>query len=73
MIVEDEEMDRLLERTNAAVIAVSGAAAHQLDEAEEYGAFAGLIKPVEPEALMETLQEAVNNLAKRRDIWGNAQ
>ena len=65
--------DLLAKHPNAAIIAVSGAASHQLDTAEEYGALAGLIKPVEPEALMDTLQEAVANLAKGGDMWGHVK
>ena len=43
---------------NAAIIAVSGLAQH-LDAAEASGARAGLVKPVRPEDLIETVQEII--------------
>ena len=45
----------------AAIIAVSSLAQH-LDKAEEYGAIAALVKPVEPEHLIETVQEILGKL-----------
>ncbi len=62
----------------AAIIAVSGLAQH-LETAEEYGAVAGLVKPVEPEDLIETVQEILENLPTTpppvgdvgRDPWGS--
>ena len=66
--------DLLAHDSSAAIIAVSGAA-DQLEKAEEYGALSALIKPVEPEELVETVQEALENLAKGKDagdLWGGA-
>ena len=59
--------DLLEKHPNAAIIAVSGAASDQLDMAEEFGALAGIIKPIQPEALMDTLEEVLSKLAKGRD------
>ena len=63
---------------DAAIIAVSGVAQH-LETAEEYGAVAGLVKPVEPEDLIETVQEILENLPTTpppirgagHDPWGS--
>ncbi len=54
----------------AAIIAVSGAA-DQLEMAEEYGALSALIKPVERDKLIETVQEALENLPRGDDAWGS--
>lgn len=64
--------DLLANDPSAAIIAVSGAGSEQLEEAEAYGAFAALLKPVEPEKLMALIQEAVKNLATGKDLWGQA-
>ena len=45
----------------AAIIAVSGLAQH-LDAAEQSGAITGLVKPVRPEDLIETIQEVLGGL-----------
>ena len=45
----------------AAIIAVSGLPQH-LDAAEQCGAIAGLVKPVRPEDLIETVQEVLGEL-----------
>jgi CheY-like chemotaxis protein len=45
----------------ARIIAVSGLAQH-LEAAEKSGAIAGLVKPVTPEALIETVQEVLGGL-----------
>ena len=45
----------------AAIIAVSSHAQH-LGKAEEYGAIVGLVKPVEPQDLIETVQEVLGKL-----------
>ena len=45
----------------AAIIAVSGLAQH-LDAAEASGAVAGLVKPVAPEDLIETVEKALGEL-----------
>ena len=100
LIVDDDEMDRLLERTfledaghtpffasdgeaalrvyqtndiNPAVkiIAVSGAAADQLGEAEAEGALSGLIKPVQPDQLVQAVQEALDG-SGGSDAWGSS-
>ncbi len=63
----------------AAIIAVSSLAQH-LDKAEEYGAIAALVKPVEPENLIEAVQEILGKLPPpepprtgpvARDPWGS--
>ena len=63
----------------AAIIAVSSLAQH-LDKAEECGAIAGLVKPVEPEDLIETVQEILEKLPpspppeaepEEDDPWGS--
>ena len=60
---------RLLEiNPNVPVIAVSGHAAGQLDEAEALGALSRLVKPVQPDALVNAVQEALE--AAGKDIWG---
>ena len=60
----------LLERDpNAAIIAVSGSASHQLDTAEEYGAVAAFIKPVHPDQLLDALKQALANMAKGENPW----
>ena len=56
---------------DAAIIAVSGLAQH-LETAEEYGAVAGLVKPVEPEDLIETVQEILENLPTTPPPVGDA-
>ncbi len=61
---------------DAAIIAVSGLAQH-LETAEENGAVAGLVKPVEPQDLIETVQEILENLTPPpirdagHDPWGS--
>ena len=64
--------DLLAHDSDAAIIAVSGVA-HQLEKAEEYGAIAALAKPVEPEALVETVQEVLDNLTTGDDVWGSGK
>ncbi len=63
----------------AAIIAVSGLAQH-LDAAEQSGAITGLVKPVRPEDLIETIQEVLGGLPTPRaqprrptgeDLFGN--
>ena len=64
----------------AAIIAVSGLAQH-LDAAEQSGAITGLVKPVRPEDLIETIQEVLGGLANAtstakadptgEDLFGN--
>jgi len=46
---------------DASIIAVSGLAQH-LDKAEALGAVAGLVKPVRPEDLIETIQNILGDL-----------
>ncbi len=57
----------------AAIIAVSSLAQH-LEQAEEYGAVAGLVKPVDSEDLIETIQEILEKLSEAEpeadDPWG---
>ena len=61
---------------SAAIIAVSGLAQH-LEKAEEFGAVAGLVKPIQPEDLIKTIQEALENLPSSApgppgaDPWGS--
>ncbi len=54
----------------ANIIAVSGHA-DQLEKAERYGAVTGLIKPVEPEKLIERVQEILERLTIEGDLWGS--
>ena len=60
----------------AAIIAVSSLAQH-LEQAEEYGAIAGLVKPVDAEDLIETIQEILEKLPAPEegpepdDPWGS--
>ena len=62
----------------AAIIAVSGLAQH-LDAAEASGAVAGLVKPVRPEDLIETVQKVLGELPSLKppptptaeDLFGN--
>ena len=49
----------------AAIIAVSGLPQH-LDAAEELGAVAGLVKPVAPQDLIDTVQEVLGKLPPRQ-------
>ena len=62
----------------AAIIAVSALAQH-LDAAEESGALAGIVKPVTPEDLLETVQEVLENLPQRpadptgEDLFGGSR
>ncbi len=56
--------------SEAAIIVVSGHADH-LEEAESYGARGGLIKPIEPEKLVERVQEVLERLTKGGDMWGS--
>ena len=63
----------LLEYDPAAnVIAVSGHA-NQLEKAERYGAVTGLLKPVEPEKLIERVQEVLARLSIEGDLWGEGR
>ncbi len=63
----------LLEYDPAAnVIAVSGHAS-QLEKAERYGAVVGLVKPVEPQKLIERVQEVLARLAIEGDLWGKGR
>ncbi len=61
---------------DAAIIAVSFLSQH-LDAAKESGAVAGLVKPVAPQDLIDTIQEALKKLPRRRkpptgeDLFGN--
>ena len=55
----------------ARIIAVSSLAQH-LDKAEEAGAIKGLVKPVDPEDLMETVQEILEKVPPPPDDpWGS--
>ena len=62
--------DLIAHDPEAAIIAVSGAA-DDLEEAERYGALAGLIKPIEPEALIQRVQQVLDNLSGGGDMWGS--
>ena len=64
---------------DAAIIAVSGLPQH-LDAARESGAVAGLVKPVAPQDLIDTVQEILGKLPTRsppprkptgEDLFGN--
>ena len=63
--------DLLAHDSSAAIIAVSGAA-DQLEKAEEFGALSALVKPVERDKLIETVQEALKDLPRGDDAWGSA-
>ncbi len=55
----------------APIIAVSSLAQH-LERAEEVGAVRGLVKPVDPEDLMETVQEILEKVPPPPDDpWGS--
>ena len=60
----------------APIIAVSSLAQH-LERAEEVGAIRGLVKPVDPEDLIETIEEILENLESPEatpppdDLWGS--
>ncbi len=59
---------------NAAIIAVSGAASSKLPFAIQYGAVAALEKPVDPQDLMDAIQEVITNRGNvpsdASDVWG---
>jgi CheY-like chemotaxis protein len=61
---------------DAVIIAVSGLAQH-LEAAKESGAVAGLVKPVAPQDLIDTIQEVLGKLPPRpgrptgEDLFGN--
>ncbi len=64
---------------DAAIIAVSGLAQH-LEAAKDSGAVAGLVKPVAPQDLIDTIQEVLGKLPPRQvrlrrptgeDLFGN--
>ena len=64
---------------DAAIIAVSGLAQH-LEAAKESGAVAGLVKPIAPQDLIDTIQEVLGKLPPRpvrprrptgEDLFGN--
>ena len=64
---------------DAAIIAVSGLSQH-LDAAAESGAVAGLVKPVAPQDLIDTVQEILGKMPPRpvppkrptgEDLFGN--
>ena len=65
--------DLIAHDPDAAIIVVSGAA-EDLEKAERSGALAGLIKPVEPEKLIQRVQDALDNLSTGGgggDMWGS--
>jgi CheY-like chemotaxis protein len=53
-----------------AIIAISGDA-DQLEKAKKYGVHAGLIKPIEPQKLIERVQEVLAHLTTGGDMWGS--
>ena len=62
--------DLLEHDPEVAIIAISGDA-DQLEKAERYGVHAGLIKPVEPQELIERVQEVLSHLTAGGDMWGS--
>ena len=68
----------LAQDPDAAIIAVSSLPQH-LETAQEYGALAGLVKPVQPQDLVETVEEILGKVAqsapqdkpKAGDPWGS--
>jgi len=62
--------DLIAHDPEAAIIAVSGAA-DDLEKAESMGAHSGLLKPVEPQALVRRVQEVLENLSGGSDMWGS--
>ena len=69
----------LAHNPGAAIIAVSGLAQH-LEAAKDSGAVAGLVKPVAPQDLIDTIQEVLGKLPPRQvrprlptgeDLFGN--
>ena len=62
--------DLLAHDPDAAIIVVSGHA-EDIEKAEKMGALAGLVKPVEPEKLIQRVQEVLDNLTRGGDMWGS--
>ncbi len=62
--------DLLEHDPEVAIIAISGDA-DELEKAERYGVHAGLIKPVEPQKLIERVQEVLAHLTTGGDMWGS--
>ena len=62
--------DLLEHDPEVAIIAISGDA-EELEKAERYGVHAGLIKPVEPQKLIERVQEVLAHLTTGGDMWGS--
>ncbi len=62
--------DLIAHDPEVAIIAVSGAA-DDLEKAERMGAHSGLLKPVEPEKLVQRVQEVLQNLSGGGDMWGS--
>ena len=62
--------DLLAHDPEAKIIVVSGQA-DEIEKAEKYGARGGLVKPVEPEELIERVQDVLANLAQGGDMWGS--
>ncbi len=64
--------DLIAHDPEVAIIAVSGAA-EDLDEAQRFGALAGLMKPVEPQTLIQKVQDVLDNLSGGGggDMWGS--
>ncbi len=62
--------DLLAHDPDAAIIVVSG---HEedIEKAERLGVLAGLVKPVEPEKLIQRVQEVLDNLTSGGDMWGS--
>ena len=64
----------LAHNPEAAIIAVSSLAQH-LEKAVEYGAIAGLVKPVEPQDLVEAVEEILGKPPEAgsaaHDPWGS--
>lgn len=58
---------------DARIIAVSGVNAEQLDLAEDFGAMRTLFKPVDPDTLLETVEEVLAEIRPGSiDPWGSA-
>jgi two-component system chemotaxis response regulator CheY len=57
---------------DATIIAVSGVSADQLDTAETLGAVHTLSKPLDPDALVRIIAEALEQRGRSEDVWGRA-
>ena len=62
-------LDLLEHDPGAAIIVVSGHA-EKIEKAERFGARAGFAKPIDPQKLVERIEEILARLAIEGDSWG---